>query len=152
MSPSRTLPQWRFVLLGLAASVCLPALAQAQVQPDASRTVAAVEVQAPATADAVHEQPAIAPPAVSAPAVPQPYMPLQTSNGKPVLQDPEARRKRVLVVGRATERLLAMQVASPGVHPRPIDGEQASRSYQRYLKSFETKIPERFDTGLDVKK
>lgn len=150
MSPSRSLPHWRLVLLGLAASVCLPALAQAQ--PDASRTVAAVEVQTPASTDAVREQPAIASPAVGAQAAPQPYTPLQTSNGKPVLQDPEARRKRVLVVGRATERLLAMQVASPGVHPRPIDGEQASRSYQRYLKSFETKIPERFDTGLDVKK
>ena len=44
-----------------------------------------------------------------------------------------------------------MQTASPGVHPRTIDGEQASRSYQRYLKSFETKIPERFETGMDVK-
>jgi len=143
------------VLLGLAASVGLPALAQAQ--PDPSRTVAAVEVNTPAPANAVHDQPAIGPSSVSAPAVPQPYMPLPymplpTSHGKPVLQDPEARRKRVLVVGRATERLLAMQTASPGVHPRPIDGEQASRSYQRYLKSFETKIPERFETGLDVKK
>ncbi|WP_394681668.1 DUF3613 domain-containing protein [uncultured Comamonas sp.] len=149
MSPSRSLPHWRLVLLGLAASVGLTALAQAQ--SDASRTVAAVEVQPPAPTDAVREQPAIAPPAVSAPAMPQPYMQLQTSNGKPVLQDPEARRKRVLVVGRATERLLAMQVASPGVHPRPIDGEQARRSYQRYLKSFETKIPERFEAGVDVK-
>ncbi len=150
MSPSRSHPHWRLVLLGLAASVGLPALAQAQ--PDPSRTVAAVEVNTPAPANAVHDQPAIAPSSVSAPAVPQPYMPLPTSHGKPVLQDPEARRKRVLVVGRATERLLAMQTASPGVHPRPIDGEQASRSYQRYLKSFETKIPERFETGLDVKK
>lgn len=149
MSPSRTLPHWRFVLLGLATSVGLPALAQ--VQPDASRTVAAVEVQALAPADAVREQPAIAPSAVGNPPVSPTYIPLHTSNGKPMLQDPEARRQRVLLVGSATERLLAMQTASPGVYPRPIDGEQARRSYQRYLKSFETKIPERFEAGVDVK-
>jgi hypothetical protein len=56
-----------------------------------------------------------------------------------------------LDVGGATESLLALQRASQGARPRPIDGEQASRSYQRYLKSFEAAIPERFDTGLDVK-
>jgi len=48
-------------------------------------------------------------------------------------------------VGDATMRLLALQrsgsVASPVA--QPISGEVASRSYARYLKSFEHPIPER---------
>lgn len=55
-------------------------------------------------------------------------------------------------IGSATEGLLAMQRNAIGARPRPIDGEQASRSYQRYLKSFETSIPEHYGTGLDLKK
>ena len=49
-------------------------------------------------------------------------------------------------VGDATAGLLALQrdgtAASPV--PRPIPGDVAGRSYQRYLKSFEQPIPERF--------
>jgi hypothetical protein len=52
----------------------------------------------------------------------------------------------------ATQALWALQRASVSPHPRPIDGEQASRSYQRYLKSFETAIPDQYGTGLDLKK
>lgn len=59
---------------------------------------------------------------------------------------------RRIDVGAATSDLLALQRKSTGSRPRPIDGEQASRSYQRYLKSFETTIPERFETGLALKK
>lgn len=146
LQPS-SLPLWRSVLLlGMAASAGLACVA---ARAEASRAVAAVEVDpAPQTAP---PSPNIDNTVRLAPAKPV-YLPLRTETGKPVVADPEARRKRVIVVGSATERLLALQTASPGVHPRPIDGEQASRSYQRYLKSFETKIPERFDTGLDVKK
>ena len=50
-------------------------------------------------------------------------------------------------VGAATDALFAKQRASPAVRPRMIDGVQASRSYERYLKSFEYPIPEVFDTG-----
>ncbi|RYF62499.1 MAG: DUF3613 domain-containing protein, partial [Comamonadaceae bacterium] len=32
--------------------------------------------------------------------------------------------------------------------PRPIPGEVAGRSYQRYLKSFDHPIPERFGTTV----
>ena len=50
-----------------------------------------------------------------------------------------------LQVGDATQGLLAWQrsgeVASPT--SRPIAGEVANRSYERYLKSFEFPIPER---------
>lgn len=59
---------------------------------------------------------------------------------------------RRIEIGRSTYDLLAVQRASQGLRPRPIDGEQAGRSYERYLKSFETEIPERFETGLGVKK
>ena len=65
-------------------------------------------------------------------------------------EDVEERDSRIIYMGEATQSLLAMQRASKGQYPRPIDGEQASRSYQRYLKSFETKIPERFETGIKV--
>lgn len=53
-------------------------------------------------------------------------------------------------VGSATHRLLALQgsgqAASPT--PRPITGDIAGRSYDRYLKSFEFPIPERFGTTV----
>ena len=57
-----------------------------------------------------------------------------------------------LQVGQATEQMLELQRKAAAPRPRPIDGDQASRSYQRYLKSFETTIPEHYDTGLGVKK
>ncbi|MCD2512155.1 DUF3613 domain-containing protein [Comamonas endophytica] len=59
---------------------------------------------------------------------------------------------REIGIGTATEALWALQRASRGTHPRPIDGDQASRSYQRYLKSFETEIPAQYNTGLDLQK
>ena len=59
--------------------------------------------------------------------------------------------ERRIDIGSATEALLQAQRTAKSAHPRAIDGEQASRSYQRYLKSFETAIPERFETGLNVK-
>ena len=52
-------------------------------------------------------------------------------------------------VGDATAGLLALQrdgtAASPV--PRPIPGDVAGRSYQRYLKSFEQPIPERLGSS-----
>lgn len=53
-------------------------------------------------------------------------------------------------IGLATNTLLDLQRNSEGQHLRYIDGEQASRSYARYLKSFETTIPEQFETGIDT--
>lgn len=51
-------------------------------------------------------------------------------------------------IGRATEQLFATQRNAPAQHPRFIDGDQASRSYARYLKSFEREIPEAYETGV----
>lgn len=55
-------------------------------------------------------------------------------------------------IGSATQALWELQRASVGTYPRSIDGEQASRSYQRYLKSFETQIPEQYNAGLGLQK
>lgn len=57
-----------------------------------------------------------------------------------------------VVIGQETSKLLAMQRAAAAQRARPIDGEQATRSYARYLKSFEHPIPEAFETGTDIKK
>lgn len=59
-----------------------------------------------------------------------------------------------LQVGDATLNLLAWQrsgeIASPT--PRPIAGSVASRSYERYLKSFEFPIPERLNSTVSDRK
>lgn len=53
-------------------------------------------------------------------------------------------------VGDATQGLLSLQRSNSQASPvpRPIPGEIASRSYQRYLKSFEHPIPEKFNTTV----
>lgn len=55
-----------------------------------------------------------------------------------------------LQVGDAATGLLAWQrdggIASPT--PRPIAGDVARRSYERYLKSFEYPIPERLNSTV----
>jgi hypothetical protein len=146
LQPS-SLPLWRSVLLlGLAVSTGLAGVA---ARAETSRAVASVEVEIPSL-EATRQAPIVEIAERASPAT-QPYIPLATENSNPSPENPVIWRSRPIVIGNATERLLTLQAASPGVHPRPIDGEQASRSYLRYLKSFETKIPERFDTGLDVK-
>ena len=55
-------------------------------------------------------------------------------------------------IGLSTHQLFALQRSAQSARPRHIDGEQASRSHQRYLKSFETTIPEQFETGMNLKK
>ena len=52
-------------------------------------------------------------------------------------------------VGDVTRQLLTMQ--SQGTHAGkhlPIPGQEASASYQRYLKSFEHPIPEFYDAAV----
>lgn len=69
---------------------------------------------------------------------------------KPVADAPAPFDQPAATVGSATQRLFALQasgqVASPT--PRPVTGDIASRGYDRYLKSFEFPIPERFGTTV----
>ena len=118
-------------LAALVLGQALAGAAQARSEPD--RAVASVEV-ADAAALPDSRGAAAAPATAALPPMAYPW------------------RQRSINVGSATEDLLALQRAAVSAHPRNIDGEQASRSYQRYLKSFETNIPERYDTGLDLKR
>lgn len=97
-----------------------------------------VHAQTERSVAAVHAPP----PAAATPAaeIPQNAMP------------PQPLRVRSIDIGNAAQTLWDLQRAAPGVRPRPIDGDQASRSYQRYLKSFEYAIPEHYGSGLDIVK
>ena len=55
-------------------------------------------------------------------------------------------------IGQATDTLLAKQRATVAFKKRSIDGEQAARSYARYLKSFEHPIPLAFEEGIKTQK
>jgi len=67
-----------------------------------------------------------------------------------VLEAPEQEWKPALKVGEATQGLLALQSSGAAASPmaRPIPGDVAGRSYQRYIKSFEYAIPERFGAAV----
>lgn len=55
-----------------------------------------------------------------------------------------------LQVGDATSNLLAWQRSGQvsSTTPRPIAGIVANRSYERYLKSFDYPIPEKFNSSV----
>jgi hypothetical protein len=63
----------------------------------------------------------------------------------PVAYEPEP-----LQVGDATQNLLAWQRGGElaSATPRPITGDVANSSYERYLKSFEFPIPERMISSV----
>jgi len=105
------------------ALVAVSAKAQQSVSLTSSPPVAAVEVPAPMPASA------------AAPAV---------------MEAPEQEWKPALKVGEATQGLLALQSSSAAASPvaRPIPGDVAGRSYQRYMKSFDYAIPERFGAAV----
>lgn len=121
---------------GLALLLAIAGGAQAQVD----RHVASVEV--------AQHSPAVEVGSAVQPSVSTPAVPPSADNAAPA----EPLRVRHIEIGSATQTLWEMQRASPGVRPRPIDGDQASRSYQRYLKSFEYPIPEHYSSGLDLVK
>lgn len=66
----------------------------------------------------------------------------------PTAPAPQAEPAAAAKVGDATYSLLEKQRAGTlaSSTPRPIAGEVAQRSYERYLRSFERPIPESFTT------
>ena len=56
-----------------------------------------------------------------------------------------------VLIGQETLHLLAMQRSAPAQRARWIDGDQAGRSYARYLKSFEYPIPEKYESKDEFK-
>lgn len=123
--------RWLIPLIAVAIS----AAAHGQEDQAPSRAVAFVETQ-------LSNSPALDGALITAASTPAPQ---ESDRAQPL-------PVRRIDIGSATQALWDMQRASAGVRPRPIDGEQASRSYQRYLKSFETSIPEHYESGLSLKK
>lgn len=81
---------------------------------------------------------------------PGPQASQEKASSEPAPPESEEFDSMPLQVGDATQSLVAWQrsgeIASP--LPRPIAGSIASRSYERYLKSFEFPIPERLNSTV----
>ena len=90
--------------------------------------------------------------ALQANAAPEPDNTANAATKKEAIDDSDdaSETAPLLKVGQATGQLLQMQRKAAPQRPRPIDGDQAGRSYQRYLKSFEFAIPEHYSTGIDT--
>ncbi|WP_447778607.1 DUF3613 domain-containing protein [Variovorax boronicumulans] len=75
---------------------------------------------------------------------------LAAPSGQAGTQEEEANSNVPLQVGDATLNLLTWQRSAEiaSATARPIQGNIANRSYERYLKSFEHPIPERFNSSV----
>lgn len=97
--------------------------------------------------------PVVTPVGVDAAPPPHGAAPMATASAAPLPATAEAPWESPARVGDSTQRLLALQrggqVAS--ATPRPLPGEIAQRSRERYLKSFEYPIPERFQSSVSQK-
>lgn len=122
-------------LVALSSTAGLSALLMALASAAVAQETAPAKPAAPVNAHAS------APSATPAPA--------PTQNEEAMAEETEPVYERVQV-GDATQGLLAWQrsgeIASPT--PRPIAGNIANRSYERYLKSFEFAIPEHMNSTV----
>lgn len=56
--------------------------------------------------------------------------------------------EKTVVIGERTEAILKLQAQGSAAAPaHPLGGEVASRSYQRYLRGFDTSIPDFRDSA-----
>jgi len=111
----------------------MTATASAQsAPPSAGQTGGATTSNAPAKTDAA-----------------QPAMPL-AQDANVAAEEVEEPYNPPLQVGDATLNLLAWQRGGEvsSAAPRPIEGNVANRSYERYLKSFEYPVPEKFSSSV----
>lgn len=78
---------------------------------------------------------------------------VQAQNAAAAGDAPPAGDVAALPVGAATQRLLALQREGglASATPRPIAGEVAHRSYERYLGSFNHPIPEKFGSSVSAR-
>ena len=55
-------------------------------------------------------------------------------------------------IGQDTQKWIDLQKSSEQASPdeRPLSGDVAKRTYQRYLRSFEADVPQEFETGVNV--
>lgn len=128
------------LLLGLLAAA--PARAQTSAVPPAA--------SASASADSRQVTPVqVAPmPVTAAPSVAP-----SGGSGTALDETAAATDQPALPVGAATQRLLALQRSGTmaSATPRPIPGEVAHRSYERYLNSFNHPIPDRYGSSVSVR-
>ena len=129
------------LLLGTLAAA--PARAQSSAPPAASPS-----------ADSRQVTPVqVAPMPVSAAPVPPPPASPAAGGGAALDETAAATDQPALPVGAATQRLLALQRGGTmaSTTPRPIPGEVAHRSYERYLNSFNHPIPDRYGSSVSMR-
>jgi Protein of unknown function (DUF3613) len=131
-----------------AALLLAPIAASAQpnaAKPEEAKSKPVTTVTVPAAPAAKADEPAPVPPADATAAAAQ---------NMQVAEPEDDEYVPPLQVGDATLNLLAWQrsgeIASRT--PRPIAGNVANRSYERYLKSFEFPIPERLNSIVSESK
>ncbi|WP_294370736.1 DUF3613 domain-containing protein [Pseudacidovorax sp.] len=130
------------LLLGLL--VAAPARAQISAAPLAASTSADSRQVTPVQ---------VAPMPVTAAPVPAPSVAPSGGSGAALDETAAATDQPALPVGAATQRLLALQRSGTmaSATPRPIPGEVAHRSYERYLNSFNHPIPDRYGSSVSVR-
>ena len=124
------------------AGLLLAGLAQAQQTPLTGQMLDTPARPAPAATAAIST------PALSVPAAPLPT-PSPTVERSSSNRDIDTGYRPTPAIGDATRALVSLQASGQQAGPAlPIPGDQAKRSYARYLQSFEHPIPEQFEARV----